>query len=52
MYKAGEWKQELIFIKRDEKGVIIAMSEQTPKGYVEKPGDPITESTRFRVVGD
>jgi hypothetical protein len=34
-----KWKQELIFIKRDKNGVIIAISEQTPKGYVEESNE-------------
>lgn len=35
----GEWKQELIFIKRDENGVIIEVREQTPEDYEESAKD-------------
>ncbi|MCU6792364.1 hypothetical protein OB236_09510 [Paenibacillus sp. WQ 127069] len=31
-----KWQQELIFIKRDANGVIAAISERTPEGYVEE----------------
>jgi hypothetical protein len=30
-----QWKQELIFVKRDANGVIVALSEQTPKDYAD-----------------
>ncbi|WP_275900624.1 hypothetical protein [Paenibacillus periandrae] len=38
--KPDKWKQELIFIKRDENGVIIGVSEHTPEDYAE----PVTDS--------
>jgi hypothetical protein len=33
-----QWKQEILFIKRDANGVIVAISERTPEGYVEEKG--------------
>jgi hypothetical protein len=35
----GEWKHEPIFIKRDENGVIVGISELTPEGYEEPAED-------------
>ncbi|WP_240420784.1 hypothetical protein [Paenibacillus periandrae] len=39
-----KWQQELIFIKRDANGVIAAISERTPEGYVEEKS---TDESRF-----
>ncbi|MCM3273678.1 hypothetical protein [Paenibacillus elgii] len=47
---AGKWKQELIFIKRDENGVIVGISEKTPEGYVDPVDEEITENTRYNFV--
>ena len=52
---SGKWKHELIFIKRDENGVIIGISEQTPEDYVDaddEDTEKITSETRFRIYGD
>ncbi|MFH5187659.1 hypothetical protein ACHHV8_36575 [Paenibacillus sp. TAB 01] len=45
---AGTWKQEMIFIKRDDNGVIIAISEYTPEDYEANPD----EETSFEPFGD
>lgn len=47
----GKWTQELLFVRRDENGVIVDISEQTPVGY-DHESEEITENTRFRVIGD
>ncbi|WP_281365281.1 hypothetical protein [Paenibacillus foliorum] len=36
-----KWKQELLFIKRDTNGVIVAISEKTPEGYMVETNEEI-----------
>ncbi|WP_010500638.1 hypothetical protein [Paenibacillus elgii] len=48
---SSKWKLELIFTKRDEKGVIIAFSDKTPEDY-EDPVNYDVESGPERNIGD
>ncbi|WP_179232885.1 hypothetical protein [Paenibacillus rigui] len=31
-----QWRQEIIYVKRDKNGVIIAMEEEMPEGFIEE----------------
>ncbi|MFD0682390.1 MULTISPECIES: hypothetical protein [unclassified Paenibacillus] len=45
-----QWKQELLFIKRDANGVIVAISEQTPDGYVVETNEEIEVEEQSSIV--
>lgn len=43
-----QWKREELFVKRDENGVIVAINERTPAGFVDQAKQPeVTRVTRL-----
>ncbi|WP_269321929.1 hypothetical protein [Paenibacillus sp. UNC451MF] len=40
----GKWEQTIMYVKRNEQGVIIQAQEERPEDYPEEPA--------YRVIGD
>jgi hypothetical protein len=49
-----KWQRELMYVIRNERGVIIEIREKKPADFIEpaEEEEKINDKTRFRVVGD
>ncbi|MBE1446813.1 hypothetical protein [Paenibacillus sp. OAS669] len=43
----GKWEKVVMYVKRNEHGVIVQLQEQQPEEYEETKEEP-----KYRVVGD
>ncbi|MFH5185742.1 hypothetical protein ACHHV8_25550 [Paenibacillus sp. TAB 01] len=54
----AEWKQEVLYVRRNEKGHIIEIEEETPQGFesdkqwVQVNKTKKVPDQQFRIIGD
>lgn len=45
-----QWRQELLYVKRNEQGIIVAIQEEMPEGFKHEENEEM--ETGYRVIGD